>query len=243
MDFSVHISMESYIKTVLEALEVTKTATTPAKEDIFEVTESEVLDAAGGKEFHSVVMQLMYLAKRARPDILLPVNFLSSRVQQPTQQDKDKLWRVLEYLKGSADYFLRLSMSEGLRVDLYTDIAFAVHTEMQSQQGVVITLGGGCVYAKSGKQKVNTKSTTESELVGMVEGLPQGVWTRNFLESLGYDFGESRAVVVHQDNMGTEAMVAKGRPTSSRTRHMHIRYFFAHDLAKRGEISSGALSD
>ena len=36
--------------------------------------------------------------------------------------------------------------------------------------------------------------------------------------------------------MGTEAMVLKGRPTSSRTRHMHIRYFFDHDLQKRGEI-------
>ncbi len=42
---------------------------------------------------------------------------------------------------------------------------------------------------------------------------------------------------VFQDNHSTMALAAKGRSTSDRTRHIHIRYFFVKDRVDSGEVS------
>jgi hypothetical protein len=39
-----------------------------------------------------------------------------------------------------------------------------------------------------------------------------------------------------QDNMSTIAMIKNGAPTSARTRHINIRFFFAKDRVDNGEI-------
>ncbi len=48
-------------------------------------------------KFHSIVAKLLYLGKRGRPDILLPVQFLCTRVKTLTIEDEKKLERVLGY--------------------------------------------------------------------------------------------------------------------------------------------------
>jgi len=58
---------------------------------------------------------------------------------------------------------------------------------MRSQTGVAISLGKGAIYSSSTCQKINTKSSMESELVGMNDTLPQIIWTQYFLEAQGYD--------------------------------------------------------
>ena len=47
-------------------------------------------------------MKLLYVAMRARMDLLLAISFLSTRISKSTTEDKDKLKRVLEYIKGTA---------------------------------------------------------------------------------------------------------------------------------------------
>jgi len=42
---------------------------------------------------------------------------------------------------------------------------------------------------------------------------------------------------VFQDNQSTIAMVRAGRPTSDRTRHVNIRFFFVADRERAGEIA------
>jgi hypothetical protein len=66
------ISMKSYIQDVLQLYgkEVT-TCVTPAKANLFTVTEKQpTIDRVA---FHSIVAKLLYLGKRGRPDILLPI--------------------------------------------------------------------------------------------------------------------------------------------------------------------------
>jgi hypothetical protein len=48
--------------------------------------------------------------------------------------------------------------------------------------GGVMSMGSGAVYSVSKKQKLNTKSSTEAELVGIDDVLPQALWTKYFLE-------------------------------------------------------------
>jgi hypothetical protein len=59
-----------------------------------------------------------------------------------------------------------------------------------------ITLGKGVVYGTLTRQKLNTKSSTEAELVGIKDVMPHILWTQYFLEAPGYDVTDS---IVNQD--------------------------------------------
>ena len=120
-------------------------------------------------------------------------------------------------------------------VKWWVDASFAVHPDMKSHTGGVMTLGKGAVYATSTRQKLNTKSSTEGELVGVNDVLPQVLWTRYFLEAQGYGATDS---VVYQDNQSAILLEKNGRASSSkRTRHINIRYFFVTDRVAAKEVA------
>ncbi len=134
-------------------------------------TKSPKLTEAERKDFHSVTAKLLYLAKRARPDILTMVCFLCTRVKEATQDDRRKLYRVLGYLKATANTCLKLGQKGLLQVEAYIDAAFASHTDSKSHTGVIILVGASLVYVASKKQKCVTKSPTEAELVGLTDNI------------------------------------------------------------------------
>jgi hypothetical protein len=78
------------------------------------------------------------------------------------------------------------------------------------------------------------KSSTEAELIGASDALPQILWTREFLIEQGYS---SKPATLYQDNTSTIALMRKGRSTSARTRHIAIRYFFIKDREDAGEVT------
>jgi hypothetical protein len=48
---------------------------------------------------------------------------------------------------------------------------------MKSHTGGVMTLGKGATYGMSTRKKLNTKSPTEAELIGINGIMPQVLWT------------------------------------------------------------------
>jgi hypothetical protein len=71
---------------------------------------------------------------------------------------------------------------------------------MKSHMGRVVSFGRGAIMSKSSKQKLNTKSSTEVELVGASDYLPYPIWGKKFLEAQGYVLKEN---VFYQDNQST----------------------------------------
>jgi hypothetical protein len=97
-----------------------------------------------------------------------------------------------------------------------------------------MSMGLGGVNSSSQKQKLNTKSSTEAELVGVADILSQVLWTRYFLEAQGYGTNS----VLHQDNQASIRMEENGKASSGRrTRHINIRYFFIADRVAKKEVS------
>lgn len=231
----VKITMSGYVKEILTTYEsITGVATTPAGNNLFMVNDKSTLLLNVEKEYyHSLTAKLLYLGKRVRPDILTAISFLSKRVQAPTEQDLRKLQRVVQYIRGTADKGIILESNHHLSVLAYVDSSFGVHEDFKSHTGCVIGIGLGPVYAKSNTQKLNTKSSTEAELVGLSDSTTQVIWTRTFLIEQGYSVD---AATIYQDNMSTMALVKNGTSNSARTRHIAIRYFFVADRVKSGEI-------
>ena len=112
-------------------------------------------------------------SKRARPDIQLPVAYLCTRVQEVNKDDDAKLARVTRYLDSTIGLPLILAMDESGKMQWHVDTSFAVHNDMKSHTGATMTIGQGAAYSQSSKQKLNTKSSTEAELVGVDNVLSQ----------------------------------------------------------------------
>ena len=215
---------------------INKTAATASKPYLFNVREdAELLDKEKSEVFHSVVAKLLYIMKRTRPDLEPTVAFLSTRVSCSTVDDWNKLKRLLQFIKGTIND-KRIIGANGLN-DLLTwvDAAYAVHPNMRSHTGGCMSFGLGTLHARSTKQKLNTKSSTEAEIVGMSDYLPFNIWLRMFLEEQGYFLTNN---IVYQDNQSAIRMERNGRNScTGNSRHVDIRYFFVKDRIDKDEIS------
>ena len=95
-------------------------------------------------------------------------------------------------------------------------------------------MGRGFPIVSSTKQKLNTRSSTESELVGVDDMMPSILWTRYFLKAQGYKVNDN---IVFQDNKSTMLLERNGKASSSkRTKHINVRYFLITDRISKGEV-------
>ena len=88
---------------------------------------------------------------------------------------------------------------------------------------------------KSSKQKLNVKSSTETEVIGMADMYLYSIWSNNFLKEQGYIMKEN---ILYQDN--TSAIKIEKNGTSScqgNSRHISVRYYFDKDRVDKGEVS------
>ena len=79
----------------------------------------------------------------------------------------------------------------------WVDASYAVHSDMKSHTGACMSMGRGVFNVKSSKQKLNTKSSTESELVGASDYLPWVIWMTLFMKYQGYTISTN---IFYQDN-------------------------------------------
>jgi hypothetical protein len=165
--FDFDISMSSYITDTLRFYgKKGREYSTPANHNLFNFNPKAepIVEKA---KFHSVVAKLLYLGKRGRPEILLPVQFLCTRVQAPTEVDVKKLERVLGYLEMTKHWTSAFDDSTFMKVETYVDASFAIHSDGKSQSACMVMLGNTLVHEACGKQKIVTKSLTETELVAL----------------------------------------------------------------------------
>ena len=98
-----------------------------------------------------------------------------------------------------------------------------------------MTHGTGTPITGSRKQKLNTRSSTEAELVGNDDFIQQISWTKLFLEAQGIEIKQN---VLCQDNKSTILLAKNGKRSSSkRTRAINIRYFFLTDQIEKGNLA------
>jgi histone deacetylase 1/2 len=237
-DRKLKIIMVPYIQEMLDDLpnDMAGEAATPAATHLFQVNEdAEKLDEDEARLFHHNVAKLLFLCKRARPDIQTAVAFLCTCVRNPEIDDYKKLTRVMRFLRGTINDPLTLEADNLSLIKWWIDAAYAVHPDMKSHTNGTMTLGKGSPYSACTNQKLKGKSSTEAELVSDSDIMPQVLWARYlFLQAQGYTVSDS---IVYQDNQSAMLLEKNGRGSSSkRTRHINIQYFFVADRIANGEV-------
>ena len=235
----VRVDMTNYVADMIEEFPVkmTKemTAETPASPKLFEIgNEKKKLSKEKTESFHSCVAKGLYVSKRARPDIALAIAFLSTRVKAPNENDWSKLLRLIKYLNGTRNLKLTLSIDDLRVIKWYVDASFAVHADFKSHTGAVMTMGRGAMQTMSSKQKLNTRSSTESELVGVDDPMTKVLWTKLFADAQGYPISSN---LLYQDNKSSILLEERGRQSAGkRSRAINVRYFFVTDQVNLNNI-------
>ena len=225
------VKMSNYIKNMLKDAPASMGghAATPASTHLFKInTDNPKLLCKEKKElFVHLVMQGLYLSQWGRPDIRTAISFLCSRLNCPDEDDFKKLSRLIRYLRHTLYMCLVLGKDEMESVRWWIDASYAVHSNMHGHTGATMSMGNGSIYSGSWKQKMVTRSSTESEVVSIHDVLPQILWMKKFLEDQGLTIKET---VLYQDNMSLKLLEHNGRQSSTkRTKHMDIRYFYVSD--------------
>ena len=73
-------------------------------------------------------------------------------------------------------------MNDTRYLQTWIDASYATHRNMRGYTGGIISMGKGAVIHGCSKQKINTKSSTESEIVGVSDFLPYTMWASYFLK-------------------------------------------------------------
>ena len=183
-----------------------------APKNLFVVNEEcEPLSDAACVLYHLMVAKCLYFAKRARPDAMTAMSFLTKRVKKPDREDWEKQ-HLVKYLESTKNLPLILSADNSDNIYTYADAAFAVHPDMKSHNGVGLTLGRGFAISISSGQRLNTGSSTTAEIVCVSDILPTTQWIRLFVLAQGLKVKEN---IIYQDNESSVLLEKNGKTALS----------------------------
>jgi len=228
------LDMRYYLINLLQPYDNLQVKAVPGNRETFMVkNEMEKLDLKKRTLFHSTVAKLLYLSKRARPDIIAVVGFLCMRVKDPTLEDWEKLGKLLGYLKGTKDFVMRLKPNALFCVVMYVDASFSAHPDGKSHSGVVVKVGGTPVFFGSKKQKCVSKSPTEAELVALSDNIG---FAELFAEFVAFvTNSEQMKPLIYQDSTSVITMVTEGGG-ATRSKMMRTRMCLVLEAVKEDRI-------
>ena len=153
-------------------------AASPGGQHLFTVNEDcPKLSEKQAKLFHHLTAKLLYLSKRTCPDIQTAVAFLTAHVSSPDCDDYKKLGRCQKYVAETKELPLVLEAVGLHSICWWVDASFGVHPNLRSHTKAMLSFGKGSPFALSCKQKLNTRSSTEAELVGLNDAMSLILWT------------------------------------------------------------------
>ena len=123
----------------------------------------------------------------------------------------EKAKKSTTIFERTIDLVLTLGADDIANMQAWVDVAYAVHEDCKSHTGGVMSWGWGVVLSMCKKQKLSTKSSTEGEIVGVSDYLPNVIWGKMFLEAQGYKIKEN---ILYQDNQAAMKILKNGKASS-----------------------------
>ncbi len=93
-----------------------------------------------------------------------------------------------------------------------------VHRDCRGHEGALLRMGQGAAVSYSRKMKMNTRSSTETKLVGADRYMPEMLWLLYFIQLQGY---EMECIGLYKDNISTQLLMKNGKCLSGKkTKHI-----------------------
>jgi hypothetical protein len=157
------------------------------------------------------------------------------QLRAPEKEDWTKLVHLMRYTRGTHTMPLILSANGSGILKLLLDASFAVHPNMRVHSGGGLSLGQEFPIVSCTKQNLNTRSSTETEIMGADDFMPAICWTHYFMKTQGYIVKDN---FLFQDNKSSILLEKNGKASSSkRTKYINIQYFFIIDRVIKEELS------
>ena len=86
------------------------------------------------------MMKVMFLFKKSQPNIDQTISFLSPRVNDTNKGDWKKLFRFLDFLKGTINNLLMLEANDTNTLKWYINVAFVVQAGMKIHTEAVLKM-------------------------------------------------------------------------------------------------------
>jgi hypothetical protein len=226
------LTMDGYEDDMLSDLVHLPPCATPALRNLFEIGDTPPLSRDDRIWFHTTTAKLLYYALRVKPGALVAVSYLTTRVREPNEGDKMKLKRVLGYVKHTKGKGIKLGTGDITKLVAYVDASFGCHDDAKSHTGSCVKVGDGTVYARSTKQKIMTKDSTEAEIVGASDEVRKVICCNDFM------IGQGQAMdtpVLMQDNKSAIRMMCTG-VGKDRSKHLRVRKFLVKSLWEEGAL-------
>ena len=182
--------------------------------------------------------KLLYLSNRIRPDIAPIVNFLCTRINKYTIEDKFKLNRILKYIHGSKDKNLKFYKSNESNLNIYVDASHGIHADGKGHSGMLIQYNNNLIICKSRKQKIVSLSSTETELIALSDSTSFIIYILNVFNELDIKINNK---TIFQDNLSTIKMIQNEKPTSQRVKHINLKYFSIRERINEYNININHL--
>lgn len=227
----ISLSCPGYVKKLAAQHGVTASSDTPTPSNYSPKQETGAPPADIDK-YRSLIMSLMYIAKRCRPDVLTNVALLATHVGSPSIHHERAALKALRYLLGTAELGLIFS-SDRRGLELCADAAFNVHPDSKSHSGAAVLAGGTPVFYKSTKQRLVSKSSTEAEIIACDMGIDMLMHIALLANIIGYKYDVPLTVI--QDNKSSVTIMERGRFTKKRG-PINVRFEYILQLLNEKKI-------
>ena len=135
-------------------------------------------------------------------------------MKDPDKDEWGKLKHGLMYLEGTL-HMKRHMKADSLRmIRWWVDASYEVHWDCKGHTGEMMSMCKGALVNIAINHKLNTGSSTEAELVSIVDVLGMMMWCKYFMEAQGYAIENN---ILYQDNKFTILLAKNGRMSAGKT--------------------------
>jgi hypothetical protein len=232
----IELSQKAYINTILEKFRMNDSKPTltpfPFK------WENDLSDANEPFEniqlFQQIVGSLIYLSNKTRPDISCSVGMLARKMSNPTKHDYNLSKRVMRYLNGTKE--LKLTYDKKTTIAGYSDASYAEDKiDRKSTSGYVFMMNGGAISWRSGKQKIVTLSSMESEYVALTDAAKEGLFLKQLINEQQPN-RINQPIIIYEDNQSS-IKTAQNRIHNNRSKHIDVRHHFIREQVEMKNIN------
>ncbi|KAI3669008.1 hypothetical protein L6452_40227 [Arctium lappa] len=201
-------------------------------------------------KYRQMVGALQYVTL-SRLDITFAVNKVCQFMHSPTVNHWSAVKRILRYLHGTASHGLLISRSSSSVLHAYTDVAFnslsaffdadwaGCPDDRRSTGGYAIYLGSNLVSWAARKQKIVSRSSTESEYKALADTVAELTWLETLLRELRVPM--KSVPTLWCDNLGA-TYLSVNPVFHARTKHVEVDFHFVREKVAQGKLSVQFIS-